>query len=129
MPNVIVAGLLVAGLALSACTVAPIASAPIKSGRQLAEQKCAGCHAIGFDGSSPNPNAPTFRSLHRRYPVDALRMSFAKGLEVGHRNMPQFTLPPREIDSLVDYLRSLDPCGKPSSDAAAMAACFAPMEP
>jgi cytochrome c len=114
---------------LAACGVRPAANIPAISGQQLAQQKCAGCHAIGESDSSPNPRAPTFRTIHRRYPVDGLREAFAKGFEVGHRDMPHFTLPPAEIDRLVDYLRSLDPCGKPSSDSAAMAQCFAPMAP
>jgi cytochrome c len=119
--------LFAAGLALSACTADRIASAPVPSGRQLAEQRCAGCHAIGEEDSSRNPRAPALRIIYRRYPVDGLREAFAKGLEVGHRDMPHFTLRPAEIDSLVDYLRSLNPCGRPSSDTAAMEKCFAPM--
>ena len=99
------------------------------SGGQLAEQKCAGCHAIGETGASPNPRAPALRDLYRRYPVDGLREAFAQGMEVGHRDMPRFVLTPGEIDKLVDYLRSLNPCQRPSSDAAAMAKCFAPMAP
>lgn len=97
-------------------------------GQALAKQKCASCHAIGEDDSSPNPNAPPFRSLHRRYPVDALREAFLKGLEVGHRDMPTFILTPQEITNIISFLRDFDPCGKPSSDNAAMAKCFAPIE-
>jgi mono/diheme cytochrome c family protein len=103
--------------------------APALSGEQLAARKCAGCHAIGERDSSANVNAPALRDLYRRYPVDGLRGAFANGMEVGHRDMPRFTFTPNEIDQLVDYLRSLNPCGKPSSDVAAMQACFAPMEP
>ena len=99
------------------------------AGRKLAEQKCARCHAIGEADSSPNPIAPPFRSIHRRYPVDALRQSFLRGLEVGHRDMPRFVLKPQEITDIIAYLRDLDPCGKPSSDKVAMARCFEPIEP
>lgn len=60
--------------------------------------------------------------------VDALRESFLKGLQVGHRNMPLFKLTPEEINEIVGYLEDLNPCAKPSSDQAAMAACFSPME-
>jgi mono/diheme cytochrome c family protein len=125
--------ILAAGLALSSCTADHVAStpapaaAPAPAGRQLAEQKCAGCHAIGETDTSPNPRSPALRDLYRRYPLDGLRDAFANGLEVGHRDMPHFILKPAEIDSLVDYLRSLNPCDKPSSDQAAMAKCFAPM--
>jgi mono/diheme cytochrome c family protein len=117
-----------AGLALSACATDRMEERAPITGRQLAEQKCAGCHAIGEADSSSNPRAPALRDLYRRYPVDGLRGAFAEGMEVGHRDMPRFILPPTEIDMLVDYLRSLNPCGKPSSDKAAMARCFAPMK-
>lgn len=103
-------------------------AAPANGGRQLVDQKCSGCHATGPDGVSTNPDAPTFRSLYRRYPVNALRESFLKGLQVGHRNMPLFKLTPQEINAIVGYLEDLNPCAKPSSDKAAMAACFSPME-
>ena len=122
--------IILAGLALSACSPQTLATtpAPRLSGQQLAATKCAGCHAIGETGLSPDPRAPVLRKLYRRYPVDGLREAFARGMEVGHRGMPRFTLAPTDIDRLVDYLRSLNPCGKPSSDAAAMKECFAPME-
>jgi cytochrome c len=126
--------ILAAGLALSSCTADHVASVPAPAsaaaptGRQLAEQKCAGCHAIAEADTSPNPRSPALRDLYRRYPVDGLREAFANGLEVGHRDMPHFILKPAEINSLVDYLRSLNPCTKSSSDQAALAKCFAPME-
>lgn len=97
-------------------------------GRQLVEQKCSACHATGEDGVSSNPNAPTFRSLYRRYPVGALRESFLKGLQVGHRNMPMFKLTPQETTNIITYLQDLNPCARASSDKAAMAKCFAPMK-
>jgi mono/diheme cytochrome c family protein len=106
----------------------PASTAPTSAGRQVAEQKCAGCHAIGEKDSSPNPKAPPLRELNTRYPIDALREAFLQGLEVGHRDMPTFTLAPQEVTDIVSYLRSLDPCGRPSSDKAAMAKCFAPMK-
>ncbi len=127
--RMVFAVLAIAGLALPACSTRPTTAMPVVSGHQIAVHKCAGCHAIGEQDSSPNPTAPALRTLYRRYPVDGLREAFANGIEVGHRDMPRFILGPSEIDRLVDYLRSLNPCGKPSSDTAAMKACFAPMEP
>lgn len=100
----------------------------ITRGRQLVEQRCASCHAIGETNASPNTLAPPFRDLYRRYPVDALRPAFLKGMEVGHRDMPRFVLAPQEITDIIAFLHDLNPCGKPSSDEAAMARCFAPME-
>lgn len=99
------------------------------AGQRVAQAKCAACHAIGAEGDSPNPKAPPLRNLYTRYPIDALRPAFLKGMEVGHRDMPTFILKPQEVTDLLAYIRSLDPCGRPSSDQAAMARCFAPMKP
>lgn len=119
-------GVLLAILLLSGPAAAAAASAD--AGRQVAQDKCAACHAIGEEDASPNPKAPPLRSLHVRYPIDGLRQAFMEGLEVGHINMPKFVLKPQEVTDLLVYLRSLDPCGRPSSDKAAMARCFAPMK-
>lgn len=123
-----VISLLGACLAIAACASRPVAPTPAPSGRQLVQQKCAGCHAISLDDASPNPGAPPLRTLYRRYPIDALNEAFTKGMKVGHRDMPRFTLSRSEVRSILSYLRSLDPCGQLSSDAAAMARCFEPME-
>jgi len=120
---------LIALVAVFIAVVSFSTGAQAGAGHRLAEQKCASCHAIGEAGSSPNPIAPPFRAIHRRYPVDALRRSFLRGLEVGHRDMPRFVLSPQEITDIIAYLRDLDPCGKPSSDKVAMAKCFEPMGP
>jgi len=122
------ASLCLLAAALPACVATPDAGVARKSGRQVAEQRCSGCHAIGLDDTGRDPNAPALRTVYRRYPIDALRSSFARGLKVGHRDMPQFSLQPAEIDSLLAYLRSLDPCGQSSSDIAALATCFEPMK-
>jgi cytochrome c len=112
---------------LSACTTKTTSDDPMKRGRELAERNCARCHSIGLSGSSPNPAAPAFRSLYKKYPVDALGQAFAEGLKVGHRDMPEFVFEQQQIRDLLAYLRDLDPCGKPSSDTVAMAQCFEPL--
>jgi len=103
-------------------------AASLERGQELAVQECSGCHAIRDEGVSPNPAAPPLRDLGTRYPIDALRESFIKGLAIGHPGMPSFMLDQDDVTDLLAYLRSLDPCGKPSSDEAAMAKCFAPMK-
>jgi mono/diheme cytochrome c family protein len=114
-------------MALSACVAMAASIDPIERGRELAEGSCARCHAIANSGSSPNPWAPPFRTLYKRYPVDALEQAFATGLKVGHRDMPGFVFKREQIRDLLAYLRNLDPCARPSSDAAAMAQCFEPL--
>jgi len=119
--TVLALGTLLIGLAPTSAAVSP------EPGLQVAIEKCSGCHAIREEGLSPNPHAPPLRTLNTRYPIDALRENLVKGMEVGHQDMPILILTPEEVTDLLGYLRSLDPCSKPSSDKAAMAKCFAPM--
>jgi mono/diheme cytochrome c family protein len=121
-------GMMLAGFAGFAAAGHGATTSAIDRGRALAERQCARCHAIGETGASPLAPAPPFRILYRRYPVDALRPAFLRGLEVGHRDMPRFVLSPGEVTDLIAFLDDIDPCSKPSSDKAAMARCFAPVE-
>lgn len=76
-------------------------------GRALVERNCARCHAIGRMDESPNDEAPPFRRLHERYPIESLAEAFAEGIVVGHKDMPAFEFSPQEIDALVAYINSL----------------------
>lgn len=114
----------IAGAVLAGGAAAPL---PAATGHEVAERQCASCHAIDLTGESPDPLAPPLRDLFKRYPVYALDEMLRKGLEVGHRRMPRFVLPSEDIGPLLDYLRDLDPCAKPSADRAAMERCFAPL--
>ncbi len=42
------------------------------------------CHAIGRSGDSPNKDAPAFRTLGQRYPVDSLEEALGEGILSGH---------------------------------------------
>lgn len=118
----------VMGLAVSAC-VSPLANTKpeLRSGRELVELRCSGCHAVELTDVSRNAAAPPLRDMFKRYPLYALESAFRQGLEVGHRDMPKFSLPPDEVAAILSYLESLDPCAKPSADEAEMARCFAPL--
>lgn len=76
------------------------------AGRVIAENHCAGCHAISGTGPSPVAQAPLFRSISRAWPPDHLREAFAEGVMVGHGpvEMPTFEFEPDQIDDLVAYL-------------------------
>ncbi|MDA0662490.1 MAG: cytochrome c [Proteobacteria bacterium] len=78
------------------------------SGRLLAQQFCARCHAIDATGKSPFEPAPPFRTLSAKYPLEELEEALAKGIIVGHEAMPEFQLSPEQIDSFIAYLHSLD---------------------
>jgi mono/diheme cytochrome c family protein len=65
-------------------------------------------------GDSPHGQAPPFRVLHERYPVEQLAEAFAEGIVTGHPDMPPFVLSPNEIDDVIAYLKSLEqPAGVP----------------
>lgn len=78
------------------------------AGHALAEEMCSRCHAVGETGASPNPDAPEFREVVTRYPVDSLQEALAEGIVVAHdAEMPEFELQPRQIDNLLAYLDTL----------------------
>ena len=87
----------------------------VQRGKVFAQTNCASCHAIGPFGDSPLPEAPPFRTLHERYPVESLSEALAEGIVTGHPTMPEFRLDPDQITDLISYLKSLEPSrGKPS---------------
>ncbi len=77
-----------------------------ESGRDIAEAQCAGCHAVGEYGESPNPNAPVFRTIFRRYQANVLEQDLIEGIRVSHP-MPEFQFNPQGTDALIQYLRSI----------------------
>jgi len=81
----------------------------LSEGQTMAEGMCATCHAIGPSGDSPHSSAPPFHTLSERYPVASLAESFAEGIIVGHPDMPVFEFEPRNIDSLLAYIESVQP--------------------
>jgi mono/diheme cytochrome c family protein len=96
----------IAGL-LATLAAAPAMAQSIDHGRQLAEARCAGCHAIGPSGASPAATAPAFRDLHKRYPVEQLAEALAEGIFTGHPEMPVVTFDEQQVASLIAFLQSL----------------------
>lgn len=81
-------------------------------GRELATSLCGRCHAAGPAGASSNPEAPPFRTLGERYPIESLAEALAEGLVAGHPKMPEVQLEPQAIGDLLAYLRSLGAAGR-----------------
>ena len=101
----LIAGALVAATAARAEDPDPA----IARGRAFAEQHCGSCHAVGPSGESPLAEAPPFRALHERYPVEHLTETLAEGMRTGHPAMPQLdALDTDQIDDLIAYLKSLE---------------------
>ncbi|WP_373696736.1 c-type cytochrome [Microvirga yunnanensis] len=100
--------LALAGLAFAcASTMAAAQSGRAQRGFTFAQTNCSQCHAIGRVGESPIPEAPPFRTLHTRYPIEDLAEAFAEGITTGHPSMPQFQLDPAQINDLLAYLNSI----------------------
>lgn len=102
--------------ALGACFLALVLPAAaqendpvIAYGKALVEANCAACHGIGLTDESHHADAPPFRTLWERYPIDALEESFVEGIATGHPDMPQFTATPQQIAAILDYIASLQP--------------------
>lgn len=83
------------------------------AGRQIAEQSCASCHAIGDKTRSPHPDAPPMKTLLSRYDPDMLADDLIAGMRVGHDDMPRFDFNVIAADSLIAYLESISPKAGP----------------
>lgn len=76
-------------------------------GRDIAQQLCATCHAIGSAERSPLPNAPAFRHIEPRVDLSELTQKLQEGIVAGHPEMPVFKLTETEARALVSYMRSI----------------------
>jgi mono/diheme cytochrome c family protein len=76
-------------------------------GKVLVEQNCGRCHATGKEGDSPHKEAPPFRTLSSKYPVEDLAESLAEGIVSGHPEMPIFVFEPQDVAAIIDYLESI----------------------
>ena len=80
----------------------------IAEGKTLVELNCARCHAVDRTSESNHSDAPPFRTLSQRYPIDALEEAFAEGISTGHPDMPEFVATPDQIGAILDYINSLN---------------------
>lgn len=100
--------LLIAALVMTASTQVTLAqSARAQRGFTFVQTNCSQCHAIGRFGDSPLTEAPPFRTLHTRYPVESLAESLAEGIITGHPSMPEFQLDAAQINDVLSYLNSI----------------------
>ena len=82
-------------------------SSDIRRGERLLAKNCSRCHAIGRTGASPHRQAPPFRTLSQRYPIESLSEALGEGLSTGHPDMPEFVFPPRDVGAILAYLQSI----------------------
>jgi mono/diheme cytochrome c family protein len=79
----------------------------IKLGETLLTRDCGRCHAVGKTGNSPRSDAPQFRSLGKRYPIDSLEEALGEGIMSGHPDMPEFRFDADEVGAIIAYLKSI----------------------
>ena len=111
------AGILAATLLLGLAAT-PVGAAEkdlTDKGKVLVEKNCSRCHAIGKEGDSTHPEAPPFRTLSSRYPIDDLAESLAEGIVSGHPDMPIFVFSPQDVAAIIAYLESIQE--KPAAPA------------
>lgn len=89
-------------------TVSVVRAGDATAGRALAQKHCGACHALDRADRSPKPEAPPFRTLHQRYPVDGLEEALAEGMVTLHPDMPEVTFAPDDIDNFIAYLKTLE---------------------
>jgi mono/diheme cytochrome c family protein len=99
--------LLLAGVLASSLGSTSAQEGRIQRGQNFAQIHCAQCHAIGRFGDSPVAEAPPFRTLGTKYPIESLAEAFAEGITTGHPTMPEFQLDVAQINDLLAYLSSV----------------------
>jgi len=91
-------------VALCAATAARAGDA--EAGRQLAQSRCAACHAVGHWQGDVVAAAPPFEVLARKFPGGTTDLIIA--LRGPHRMM-NFRPTQSEADDIAAYIRSLAP--------------------
>lgn len=85
-----------------------------RDGKQMLQQLCARCHAIGKTGASPNRQAPPFRSFSETKLYDS---DFLQRLQDGyssiHRFMPTFRFNREDAEEIVRYMKSIQQPSRP----------------
>lgn len=94
-------------LALASVTASPSYAQADKQGITLLTRDCGRCHAVGLSGASPRADAPAFRTLGTRYPIEALEEALAEGIMSGHPDMPEFRYDADEVGAIIDYLNAI----------------------
>jgi mono/diheme cytochrome c family protein len=83
------------------------AAALLQRGQTIVTRDCAACHAVGRSGTSRLREAPAFRTLGRRYPIESLEEALAEGIVTGHAAMPEFRFDPSDVGAIIAYLKSI----------------------
>jgi mono/diheme cytochrome c family protein len=82
-------------------------AATLKRGEALLAKECSRCHATGRTDESRHPQAPLFRTLAKRYPIESLEEALGEGLISGHPDMPEFKFEGDDVGAIIAYLKSI----------------------
>jgi cytochrome c len=89
-------------------TIGPATAADdVKQGEMLLTRDCGRCHVVSRTGDSPNKQAPAFRSLGKRYPIESLEEALGEGIMSGHPDMPEFKFDADDVGAIIAYLKSI----------------------
>ena len=101
--------LLILGLYLAFAMSAAYAqdAAVLKRGETLLAKECSRCHATARTGESRHPQAPLFRTLSKRYPIESLEEALGEGIVSGHPDMPEFKFEGDDVGAIIAYLKSI----------------------
>jgi cytochrome c len=94
-------------LVFAASTASAQDTAALKRGESLLAENCSRCHAIARTGQSRHPQAPLFRTLGERYPVESLEEALGEGIVSGHPDMPEFKFASDDVGAIIAYLKSI----------------------
>jgi cytochrome c len=83
------------------------AAQDLKRGEALLAKDCGSCHAVGKAGESRRPEAPAFRVLGKRYPIESLEEALGEGIMSGHPDMPEFSFDADDVGAIIAYLKSI----------------------
>jgi cytochrome c553 len=85
-----------------------------RDGKEMLQQLCARCHAVGRTGSSPNRQAPPFRTFSETKLYDS---DFLQRLQDGyssiHPFMPTFRFNREDAEEVLNYMKSIQEPSKP----------------
>jgi mono/diheme cytochrome c family protein len=94
-------------LAFAASAATAQDAAKLKRGEALVNRNCSRCHATARTGQSPHPQAPAFRTIGKRYPIESLEEALAEGIISGHPDMPEFVFVSDDVGAIITYLKSI----------------------
>jgi len=94
-------------LICAASAAAAQGAADSKRGEALVTRDCSRCHAVARTGESTHPEAPPFRTLGKRYPIESLEEALGEGIISGHPDMPEFTFENSDVGAIIAYLKSI----------------------